>query len=129
VIALPILSLAQPPAADDRRLRRMLGPGGAWRLRTAYREGPKRLQLVSDLSSRGGGRFQNEYGIHVNYDVLDSTEISRPRVLTGHTNDDLSCRGRLSSARSQADIYRSFDKSCCRISRHVDPEVATRRAL
>jgi spermidine/putrescine-binding protein len=39
--------------------------------------------------------FQNESGIHVNYDVFDSNEILETKLLTGHTNYDI---GRLPRA-------------------------------
>src|SRR5215471_17011726 len=33
--------------------------------------------------------FEQQYGIHVNYEVFDSNEILETKLLTGHTNYDI----------------------------------------
>ena len=74
--------------------------------------------------------FQNEYGIHVNYDVLDSNEILETKLLTGHTNYDLVVpSGAFLERQIQADIYQKLDKSLLPNLKNVDPDVARAEAL
>jgi len=74
--------------------------------------------------------FQNEYGIRVNYDVLDSNEILETKLLTGHTNYDVVVpSGAFLERQIQADIYQKLDKSLLPNLRNVDPDVARAEAL
>jgi putrescine transport system substrate-binding protein len=74
--------------------------------------------------------FQNEYGIHVNYDVLDSNEILETKLLTGHTNYDVVVpSGAFLERQIQADIYQKLDKSQLPNLKNVDAEVARAEAL
>jgi putrescine transport system substrate-binding protein len=74
--------------------------------------------------------FQSEYGIHVNYDVLDSNEILETKLLTGHTNYDVVVpSGAFLERQIQADIYQKLDKSLLPNLKNVDPDVARAEAL
>jgi putrescine transport system substrate-binding protein len=74
--------------------------------------------------------FQNEYGIRVNYDVLDSNEILETKLLTGHTNYDIVVpSGAFLERQIQADIYQKLDKSLLPNLKNVDPDVARAEAL
>jgi putrescine transport system substrate-binding protein len=74
--------------------------------------------------------FQQEYGIHVNYDVFDSNEILETKLLTGHTNYDIVVpSGAFLERQLQADIYRKLDKSQLPNLKNVDPDVARAEAL
>jgi putrescine transport system substrate-binding protein len=74
--------------------------------------------------------FQNEYGIRVNYDVLDSNEILETKLLTGHTNYDVVVpSGAFLERQIQADIYQKLDKSLLPNLKNVDPDVARAEAL
>ncbi len=74
--------------------------------------------------------FQIEYGIRVNYDVLDSNEILETKLLTGHTNYDVVVpSGAFLERQIQADIYQKLDKSLLPNLKNVDPDVARAEAL
>jgi putrescine transport system substrate-binding protein len=74
--------------------------------------------------------FQKEYGVRVNYDVLDSNEILETKLLTGHTNYDVVVpSGAFLERQIQADIYQKLDKSLLPNLRNVDPDVARAEAL
>jgi putrescine transport system substrate-binding protein len=74
--------------------------------------------------------FEKEYGIRVNYDVLDSNEILETKLLTGHTNYDLVVPSAAFLERQiAADIYRKLDKSQLPNLKNVDPDVARATAL
>jgi putrescine transport system substrate-binding protein len=74
--------------------------------------------------------FQSEYGIRVNYDVLDSNEILETKLLTGHTNYDVVVpSGAFLERQIQADIYQKLDKSLLPNLKNVDPDVARAEAL
>ena len=74
--------------------------------------------------------FEQEYGIHVNYDVFDSNEILETKLLTGHTNYDIVVPSAAFLERQrQADIYQKLDKSQLPNLENVDPEVARAEAL
>lgn len=74
--------------------------------------------------------FQNESGIHVNYDVFDSNEILETKLLTGHTNYDIVVpSGAFLERQIQADIYQKLDKSLLPNLKNVDPDVARAEAL
>lgn len=74
--------------------------------------------------------FQQEYGIHVNYDVFDSNEILETKLLTGHTNYDLVVpSGAFLERQIQADIYQKLDKSLLPNLKNLDPQVAHNAAL
>jgi putrescine transport system substrate-binding protein len=69
--------------------------------------------------------FQNEYGIHVNYDVFDSNEMLETKLLTGHTNYDIVVpSGAFLERQLQADIYQKLDKSQLPNLKNVDSDVA-----
>jgi putrescine transport system substrate-binding protein len=74
--------------------------------------------------------FEQEYGIHVNYDVFDSNEILETKLLTGHTNYDVVVpSGAFLERQIQAEIYRKLDKSLLPNLKNVDPDVARAEAL
>jgi putrescine transport system substrate-binding protein len=74
--------------------------------------------------------FQNESGIHVNYDVFDSNEILETKLLTGHTNYDIVVpSGAFLERQIHADIYQKLDKSLLPNLKNVDPDVARAEAL
>jgi putrescine transport system substrate-binding protein len=74
--------------------------------------------------------FEKEYGIHVNYDVLDSNEILETKLLTGHTNYDVVVPSAAFLERQiQADIYQKLDKTLLPNLKNVDPDVARATAL
>ena len=74
--------------------------------------------------------FEQEYGIHVNYDVFDSNEILETKLLTGHTNYDIVVPSAAFLERQrQADIYRKLDKARLPNLKNVDPRVARDEAL
>jgi putrescine transport system substrate-binding protein len=74
--------------------------------------------------------FQSEYGIRVNYDVLDSNEILETKLLTGHTNYDVVVpSGAFLERQIQADIYQKLDKALLPNLKNVDPDVARAEAL
>jgi putrescine transport system substrate-binding protein len=74
--------------------------------------------------------FQQEYGIHVNYDVFDSNEILETKLLTGHANYDIVVpSGAFLERQLQADIYQKLDKSLLPNLKNVDPDVARAEAL
>src|SRR3981081_3656432 len=69
--------------------------------------------------------FQNEYGIRVNYDVLDSNEILETKLLTGHTNYDIVVpSGAFLERQIQAAIYQKLDKSLLPHLKNGDPDGA-----
>jgi putrescine transport system substrate-binding protein len=74
--------------------------------------------------------FQQEFGIHVNYDVFDSNEILETKLLTGHTNYDIVVpSGAFLERQLQADIYQKLDKAQLPNLKNVDPDVARAEAL
>ena len=68
--------------------------------------------------------FEQEYGIHVNYDVFDSNEILETKLLTGHTNYDVVVPSAAFMERQlQADIYQKLDKSLLPNLKNLDPGI------
>jgi len=74
--------------------------------------------------------FENETGIHVNYDVFDSNEILETKLLTGHTNYDIVVPSAAFMERQiQADIYQKLDKSLLPNLKNLDPGIQSALAL
>ncbi|MGE0029613.1 MAG: polyamine ABC transporter substrate-binding protein [Steroidobacteraceae bacterium] len=68
--------------------------------------------------------FEAEYGIKVNYDVYDSTEMAEARLLAGHTGYDVVAHAERYSARLiPIGIYRPLDRSKLTNWGYLDPWV------
>ena len=71
--------------------------------------------------------FEREYGIKVNYDIYDSSEIVDTKLLTGHTGYDVVIHSAAFSARLiPIGVYQSVDYSRLENWRHIDPELVAR---
>jgi putrescine transport system substrate-binding protein len=74
--------------------------------------------------------FEQQTGIHVNYDVFDSNEILETKLLTGHTNYDLVVPSAAFMERQlQADIYQKLDKSLLPNLKNLDPGIQKALAI
>ncbi len=70
--------------------------------------------------------FEAEYGIKVNYDVYDSTEMAEARLLAGRTGYDVVAHAERYSARLiPIGVYQPLDKSKLPNLRNLDPWVLT----
>ncbi|HKS55337.1 MAG TPA: polyamine ABC transporter substrate-binding protein [Steroidobacteraceae bacterium] len=68
--------------------------------------------------------FEAEYGIRVNYDTYDSTEMAEARLLAGHTGYDVVDHAARYSARLiPIGVYRPLDRSRLSNWRNLDPWV------
>jgi len=68
--------------------------------------------------------FEKEYGIHVNYDLYDSTEIVESKLLSGSTGYDVVFHSYRYSARLiPIGIYRPLDRSRLPLWGNLDPWV------
>ena len=68
--------------------------------------------------------FEREYGIHVNYDTYDSTEMAEARLLAGRTGYDVVVHAERYSARLiPIGVYRPLDRSKIPNWRNLDPWV------
>jgi putrescine transport system substrate-binding protein len=68
--------------------------------------------------------FEKEYGIKVNYDVYDSTEMAEARLLAGRTGYDVVAHAERYSARLiPIGVYRPLDRSKLPNWRYLDPWV------
>jgi len=66
--------------------------------------------------------FEREYGIEVNYDVYDSSEMVDTKLMTGHTGYDVVFHSSAFSARLiPIGVYQSVDAARLRNWRHIDP--------
>jgi len=68
--------------------------------------------------------FEKEYGIKVNYDVFDSTEVLETKLLVGHSGYDVVFpSGAFLEREIQADVYQKLDKAQLPNLKNLDPEV------
>jgi len=68
--------------------------------------------------------FEKEFGIHVNYDVYDSTEVVEAKLLTGHTGYDVVVHSYRYSARLiPVGVYHKLDRSKLPLLKNIDPWV------
>jgi putrescine transport system substrate-binding protein len=68
--------------------------------------------------------FEHEFGIKVNYDTYDSTEMAEARLLAGHTGYDVVVHAERYSARLiPIGVYRPLDKSKLPNLKYLDPWV------
>ena len=68
--------------------------------------------------------FEREYGIKVNYDTYDSTEMAEARLLAGRTGYDVVVHAERYSARLiPIGVYQPLDKSKLPNLRYLDPWV------
>jgi putrescine transport system substrate-binding protein len=73
--------------------------------------------------------FEQEYGIKVNYDVFNSSEVLETTLLTGHSNYDLVVASDYFLQRQiAAGVYQKLDKSQLPNLRNVAAEVARKLA-
>jgi putrescine transport system substrate-binding protein len=74
--------------------------------------------------------FEQEYGIEVNYDVFNASEVLETKLLTGHSNYDLVVPSDYFLQRQiGAGVYQKLDKSLLPNLKNVDAEVARRLAV
>ena len=74
--------------------------------------------------------FEREYGIKVNYDTYDSTEMAEARLLAGRTGYDVIVHAERYSARLiPIGVYRPLDKSKLPNLRFLDPWVMEKVAF
>jgi putrescine transport system substrate-binding protein len=68
--------------------------------------------------------FEKEYGIKVNYDIYDTTDIVDAKLLAGKSGYDLVLHSASFSARLiTAGIYQTLDRSKLSNWHHLDPEL------
>ena len=68
--------------------------------------------------------FEREYGIKVNYDIYDTTEIVDAKLMTGKTGYDLVVHAASYSARLiEAGVYQPLERSRLDNWKHLDPEI------
>jgi len=68
--------------------------------------------------------FEREYGIHVNYDLYDSTEVVEAKLLSGHTGYDIVFHSyRYSSRLIPVGVYQALDRSRLKLWDNLDPWV------
>lgn len=68
--------------------------------------------------------FENEYGIKVNYDTYDSTEMAEARLLAGRTGYDVVDHAERYSARLiPIGVYQPLDKSKLTNWKNLDPKI------
>jgi putrescine transport system substrate-binding protein len=68
--------------------------------------------------------FEREFGIEVNYDVYDSSEMVDTKLMTGHTGYDIVFHASSFSARLiPIGVYQTVDTSRLRNWRHIDHEL------
>src|SRR5918994_2280439 len=68
--------------------------------------------------------FEREYGIEVNYDTYDSTEMAEARLLAGRTGYDVVAHAERYSARLiPIGVYRPLDRAKLTNWRNLDPWV------
>lgn len=68
--------------------------------------------------------FEREYGIEVNYDVYDSSEMVDTKLMTGHTGYDIVFHSSSFSARLiPIGVYQNVDTSRLRNWRHIDHDL------
>ncbi|MEH6589527.1 MAG: polyamine ABC transporter substrate-binding protein [Halioglobus sp.] len=68
--------------------------------------------------------FEQEYGINVNYDIYDSSEMVDTKLLTGGTGYDLVVHSSGFSARLSAiGVYQPIDRSALSNWQHIDKDI------
>lgn len=68
--------------------------------------------------------FEKEYGIKVNYDIYDTTDIVDAKLMAGRTGYDVIIHSAAFSARLiQAGIYQQLDKNKLDNWKHMDPDI------
>lgn len=68
--------------------------------------------------------FEQEYGVKVNYDVFDSSEILETKLLVGHSNYDVVFpSGAFLEREIKADVYQKLDKAQLPNLKNLDPQV------
>jgi putrescine transport system substrate-binding protein len=68
--------------------------------------------------------FEQEYGIDVNYDIYDSSEIVDTKLLTGRTGYDIVVHSSGFSARlSPIGVYQPIDRSALSNWHHIDQDI------
>ena len=68
--------------------------------------------------------FEKEFGIKVNYDIYDTTEIVDAKLMAGRTGYDVVVHAASYSARLiEAGIYQPLDKSKLDNWKHLDPDI------
>lgn len=68
--------------------------------------------------------FEKEYGVKVNYDVFDSTEVLETKLLVGHSGYDVVFpSGAFLEREIQADVYQKLDKAQLPNLKNLDPDV------
>ena len=68
--------------------------------------------------------FEREYGIRVNYDIYDTTEIVDAKLMTGKTGYDLVVHAASYSARLiEAGVYQPLERNRLDNWKHLDPEI------
>ena len=68
--------------------------------------------------------FEREYGIRVNYDIYDTTEIVDAKLMTGKTGYDLVVHAASYSARLiEAGVYQPLERKRLDNWKHLDPEI------
>lgn len=74
--------------------------------------------------------FEREYGIKVNYDVYDSSEMVDTKLMTGHTGYDIVFHASSFSARLiSIGVYQIVDTARLRNWRHIDHDLVDKIAL
>lgn len=75
-------------------------------------------------------QFESEYGIKVNYDVYDSSEVVDVKLLAGNSGYDVVVHSaQFSSRLAPIGVYEKLDFSRLDNVRHLDPEIVERIAL
>jgi putrescine transport system substrate-binding protein len=68
--------------------------------------------------------FEKEYGVKVNYDVFDSTEVLETKLLVGHSGYDVVFpSGAFLEREIKADVYQKLDKAQLPNLSNLDPDV------
>jgi putrescine transport system substrate-binding protein len=74
--------------------------------------------------------FEQEYGIHINYDVFDSNEVLETKVLSGKTGYDIVVpSGSFLQRQIKAGVYQAFNKALLTNLGNLDPDMAARYAV
>ena len=68
--------------------------------------------------------FEREYGIKVNYDIYDTTEMVDAKLMAGSTGYDVIVHAASYSARLiEAGVYQPLDRSRLNNWKHLDPDI------
>jgi spermidine/putrescine-binding protein len=95
---------------------KLFGPG--------RRARPQYLQLGGLHCTDTLANFEKEYGIRINYDVYDSTEVVEAKLLAGSTGYDVVMHSTRYSARLiPIGVYQSLDRDKLPLWENLDPWV------